>query len=63
MSEYKPLSTAVKIGKYHACFNVYKDGTRPLIKHCEKCYLTTNDPFWKLIKDVDFKVETLSKKS
>ena len=62
ISEYKPLSIAVKNGKYHGCFNVYEDRTEPLIKKGEKCYLTANDPFWKNIKDVDFKVETRSQK-
>ena len=62
MSECKLLNKAVKNGKYHACFNVYEDGTRPLIKKGEKFYLTTNGPFWKNIRGVGFKVETRSQK-
>ena len=62
MSEYKPLSIAVTNGKYHRCFKVYEDRTRPLIEKGEKCYLSTNDPFWKKLKDVDFMVETRSQK-
>ena len=54
---YRPLSIAVTNGKYHGCFKVYEDGTRPLIEKSEKCYLSTNDPFWKKLKDVPFKVE------
>ena len=62
MSEYRPSSIAVTNGKYHGCFKVYEDGTRPLIEKGKKCYLSTNDPFWKKLKDVDFKVEKRSQK-
>ena len=60
-----PLSIAVPHGNYHGCFNVYENGIRLLINHDagEECPLSTNDPFWKRTKDVDFKIQTRLQKS
>ena len=69
---FQPISTAVHNGKYHGCFMVYENGTRPMIEkgdNChhatekgDNCYLATNDPFWKHSKDVDFKIQTRAQK-
>ena len=29
----------------------------------KRCYLSTNDPFWKRAKDVDFKIQTRAHKN
>ena len=29
----------------------------------DKCHLSTNDPFWKYTKDVDFKIQTSSQEA
>ena len=65
MSEFKPLSKAVRNGKYHECFNVCENGMRPLVnyKQGETCYLATNEPFWKHAKDVCFKIQTRAQKA
>ena len=67
---FKPLSAAVQNGQYHGCFEIYKSSMRPVIKKGDHpqptkdnwCYLPTNDPFWKHVKDVDFKVQTREEK-
>ena len=68
---FKPLSAAVENGKYHGCFNVYKNGMRPFVENGDRChiaingwcYLSTNDPFWNRAEDVDFKIQTTVQKN
>ena len=47
---------------YHSCWLVYKDGTRCIIQSQmgEKCVMPTCYPFWKLPKEVDSKVKTMT---
>ena len=60
---YKPFSKMCKNGKYYGCWSIYEDGTRKLIAKEHKCNFSTNDPFWKHPKDVDFKVKTRAQKN
>ena len=67
---YKALRLAVPNGKYQGCFSVHKSEVRLFIKegdhpHPTKdkwCSLSTNDPFWKRVNDIDFKTQTRAKK-
>ena len=45
---------------YHGCSTMYKDGTRMLIGKGQDCVLSNDNPFWKLPKDIESKVETRS---
>ena len=61
---FKPHSKYCKKGLYHGCYGVYKDGTRMLITgKCSKCKYPTNDPFWKKVEEVNFKVKTRAQKN
>ena len=60
-NSYMTLSKSVPKGKYHGCFYINEDGTRKLIDKKDKCWYSTNDPFWKLPKHYDFKIKTRSK--
>ena len=60
---FKPHSKYSKDGLYHSCYGVYKNGCRMLITgKCSKCRFPTNDPFWKKVEDVDFKIQTRAQK-
>ena len=60
---YKPHSKYSKNGLCHGCYTVYKNGCRMLITgKCSKCRFSTNDPFWKKVEDVDFKILTRAQK-
>ena len=47
---------------YHGCWTVYEDGTRCLIKSNwgKKCVCPTNYLFWKLLEDLESRVQTMS---
>ena len=47
---------------YHGCWLVYEDGTRCIIQSQMggQCLTPTCYPFWKLPKDLDSKVETMT---
>ena len=45
---------------YQDCSTVYKDATRMLIGKGQDCLLSTDYPFWKLLKDIDSKVKKRS---
>ena len=62
LNSYMTLSKSVPNGKYNGCFNINEDGTRKLIDKKDKCWYSTNDPFWKLPKHCDFKIMTRSQK-
>ena len=59
---FKVLSEGRKNGMFHGCFSVNKDGTRTLIDKEDVCWYATNDPFWKILNDVNFKIKTRSQK-
>ena len=47
---------------FHGCMSKNSDGTNRIIEKNFTCLYHTNVPFWKRVRDVDFRVRTRSKR-
>ena len=47
-----------KKGLFHGCYTFYKDGTRVPLDRNQECLTAPDYPFWKMIKDINVKIET-----
>ena len=48
---------------FRGCYTVYKDGNRVPLDRNQECLTATDYPFWKMIKDINVKIETDTKSS
>ena len=48
---------------FHGCMNKNNDGTNHIIEKNFTCLYPTNVPFWKRVRDVDFRVRTRSQEA
>ena len=48
---------------FHGCMSKNSDGTNRIIEKNFTCLYHTNVPFWKRVRDVDFRVRTRSQEA